>query len=383
MKTLDLIRFNPNWEEILQGAPYFIKTSWMDDYVLLKYNQLESDFSEEIVRECRGCIFYIPHGRHEWADIVCYPFEKFGNYGESYVPEIDWTTATVLEKVDGSLIKVWHHKGAWHVSTNGTIDARRAPTAVEGLSFYDIFLRALEKNGNSQLFFDALDPDYTYMFELVSPETRVTIEYSETAIYYLGARNIMSLEEIKHYWFPAADDAFSYFIRLPKQYPLTSLEDCINAANAMSKDEEGFVVSDQYFNRIKIKSPEYLIAAHLRNNGAITTKRVIEMARADQLDDFCAYTPQYSAFVDKVLDALSEYEEALGDMQAMAIKAREMEMPAKHFAEYLKREELRSDLQGFAFACFNGKAASAKDYLSKMSVGKLVEVLKIYMKDVE
>lgn len=382
MKTLDLIRFNPNWEEILQGAPYFIKTSWVDDYVLLKYNQLESDFSEEIVRECRGCIFYIPHGNHEQVEIVCYPFDKFGNYGESYVPEIDWTTATVLEKVDGSLIKVWHHKGAWHVSTNGTIDARRAPTAVEGLSFYDIFLRALLKHGNPAIFFGALDVNLTYMFELVSQETQVTIAYPETALYYLGARDMRTLQEVPHYYLPAGN-AFSYFLEFPKQYGICTLEDCLKVVNTMGADEEGFVVSDRYFNRIKIKSPEYLIAAHLRNNGAITIKRVIEMMRAEQLDDFCAYAPQYSAFVDKVLDALSEYEETLGDMQAMAIKAREMEMLAKHFAEYLKREELRSDLQGFAFACFNGKIASAKDYLSKMSMGKLVEVLRIYMKDAE
>ena len=73
MKVLDFIRENANWEEILAGAPYHIKASWDGNYVLLKYNQLASDFNEEIVRECRGSIFYIPEGGHQWADVVCYP----------------------------------------------------------------------------------------------------------------------------------------------------------------------------------------------------------------------------------------------------------------------------------------------------------------------
>ena len=317
MKVLELIRAASNWEEILAAAPYFINTTWDGEYAILKYNQLASDFNEQIVRECRGTICCIPHRDGGWAYPVAVPFYKFGNYGESYVPNIDWSSAKVREKVDGSLIKVWHHRDEWHVSTNGTIDARNAPTQIEGVSFYDVFIRALGKNGNPRDFFDSLDINYTYMFELVSRETRVTIEYPETALYYLGSRSLCTLLEEE---LPARinDAVFFQFVKLPRVYPLHTLEDCITAVNAMGADEEGFVVCDRHFNRVKIKSPEYLIASRVRNNNTITIKRVLEAMRAGYIDDFYAYAPDHREFIDRILstynsisaDLASSYTEA-------------------------------------------------------------------------
>ena len=377
MKVLELIRNNPDWEIILSGAPYHIKAIWDGDYVLLKYNQLESDFSNEIVRECRGCIFYIPNKNVEVVKVVCYPFTKFGNYGESYVPEIDWSTASVLEKVDGSLIKVWHHEGAWHVSTNGTIDARNAPTQVKGVSFYDIFMRALEKNGNPQLFFDSLDPQYTYMFELTSPETRVTIEYSDTAIYYLGARNIATLEEVPVPWFCATSD-LSYFIRLPKQYHLHSLESCIEAVNAMGADEEGFVVCDSHFNRVKIKSPEYLIAARIRNNNAITVKRVLEAMRAGYIDDFYAYAPDYQGFIDDVLLSYKRIAQAC-EMWYLDIFSAMRHEPNKNKPLHEIVSTIPRAFQDYCYKRFATKMNNPYEYLDTLTINRLVDWVKEYI----
>ena len=376
MKVLEFIRNNPDWETILASAPYYIKATWDGDYVLLKYSQLESDFNNEIVRECRGCIFYIPSKDVEWADIVCYPFEKFGNYGESYVPEIDWSTASVLEKVDGSLIKVWHHMGEWHVSTNGNIDARNAGTQVEGVSFYDVFMRALEKNGNPQLFFDALDPWYTYMFELVSPSTRVTIAYPDDAIYYLSARNIATFEETPVPWLCAGSD-LSYFINLPKQYALHSLESCIDAANAMSKDEEGFVVCDSHFNRVKVKSPEYLIASNLRNNNAVTVRNILVMLREEKLDDFLAYAPDYQGFVDDVLLSYKRIAQAC-EMWYLDIFSAMHHEPNKNKPLYEIVSTVPHAFQDYCYKRFNNKISNPYDYLNTLTLGRLVDWVKEY-----
>lgn len=378
MKVLDFIRANKNWEDALAAAPYHIKVTWSGEYVILKYNQLASDFNDEIVRECRGCIMWIPQGRNELADVVCYPFDKFGNYGEGYVPNINWNNAKVKEKVDGSLMKLWWHNGQWHISTNGTVDARTAPTSVEGISFYDVFMGVLEKIGNPANFFQSLDQDYTYMFELVSPATRVTIEYPDTALYYLGARNMLHLNEIEHHWLPA-DDEFNYFIRLPKEYPLTSLEECLDAVNKMTRDEEGFVVCDNQFRRVKIKSPEYLIAAHLRNNGVITVRRVIEMMRANQLDDFCAYAPQYKDFVDRVTDTYTRIAKALELWYIEVFSAMHRE-DNKKLHEIISQGVLKA-FQDYCYKRFNDKVENAFSYLEKQTIGRLVDWIKEYMKD--
>lgn len=362
---------------MLAAEPYFIKATWDNNYVILKYNQLASDFTNEIVRECRGCILYLPERRNDLADIVCYPFEKFGNHGESYVPEIDWASAKVREKVDGSLIKCWYHLGEWHISTNSTIDARTAPTQIEGVSFYDIFMRALEKNGNSADFFMSLDQDYTYMFELVSPETRVTIEYSETAIYYLGARNMLHFNEVE-YPQCTVDFKFFPFVKRPAVYSLSTLESCIEAVNLMDANEEGFVVCDKFFNRIKIKSPEYLIASRIRNNNAITIKRVIEAMRAGHLDDFYAYAPDYRSFVDSVLAAYQRIAQTLelwySDI-VWALKRNPEEKPYKLIVT------IPCAFRDYCFKRHAGKVKNAYEYLETQTLGHLVDWVKKYVKD--
>jgi hypothetical protein len=55
LQLLDFIKQNKeNWKEVLKKPPYSLIVKENDDYVLLKYNQLESDLSNSIVQECRG-----------------------------------------------------------------------------------------------------------------------------------------------------------------------------------------------------------------------------------------------------------------------------------------------------------------------------------------
>ena len=56
-KTIEFIKENnKDWKELLSQAPYSLIIKEDDSYYLLKYNQLESDMSNEIVKECRGLI---------------------------------------------------------------------------------------------------------------------------------------------------------------------------------------------------------------------------------------------------------------------------------------------------------------------------------------
>lgn len=73
-------------------------------FVIFNYG-IECDFSNPIVQEARGIIIDL-----ENLDVVCWPFRKFGNYNESYADNIDWPTARVQEKIDGSIVKLWWNK---------------------------------------------------------------------------------------------------------------------------------------------------------------------------------------------------------------------------------------------------------------------------------
>ena len=93
MKLIEFIKNNIDWEQKLQDKPYCITIKRKDNFIIFNYNQIESDFYNPIVKECRGVIL-----EDKTFKPVCVPFYKFGNYGEGYADTIDWSAARVQKK---------------------------------------------------------------------------------------------------------------------------------------------------------------------------------------------------------------------------------------------------------------------------------------------
>lgn len=364
MLVLDLMNSNENWKEVLSNPPYNIIIKEDGEYILLKYNQLGSDFFESIVRECRGSIFRQENGK--WI-CVCRAFDKFGNYGEGYVPTIEWESARVLEKIDGSLMKLWFDKGMWHLSTNGTIDAFAAPLGDFDITFGDYFVECLNCSFNE--FTMMLDKDYCYMFEMIGPKNRVVIGYSEAKLYGLGKRNMKTMEEEEY------DEPWGKWcnVWLPQRFALYNLDEVLKVATALTKDEEGFVVCDEYFNRMKVKSPEYLVAAHLANNGMITRKRMLEIFLEEKQDDFLAYCPQYEEEFEKLnIQFTALWREMLyGLYEFFEHELSFKSMPRKKFAEIV----LKNKYKDYLFKWYDGKEDLIIDYLRKLRPDVLLKMM--------
>ena len=283
------IRENENWRELISEKPYCIKVTEKENLVCFKYSQIDSDFNEPLVRECRGIILE----KDTWK-IVCYPFKKFFNYGEAYADEIDWETARVLEKVDGSLIKIYYYNG-WRVGTNSTIDADDAKLLAPPYeTFMDLFSAAADICG---LDYNKLDPHYTYIFELRSPYNKVVVPYEDIRIIHIGTRNNITYEEVE----------VDIGIEKPKQYMLSSLDDCIAMAATFDFTKEGFVVVDKDYHRVKVKSEDYVRVHRLANNGSITLERAIDLIRMNELEEFLVYCPQYTDFINDVRHRFNKF----------------------------------------------------------------------------
>ena len=308
LKLLEFILNHNNWEELLTKDPYNLKINRDSGYIIFKYNQLCSDFSLPEVREARGIIFR----ESDWQ-CVCHAFDKFMNAGEtnSDLDKLDWSTASVQEKVDGSLMKVWYDD-TWHISTNGTIDAFKAPLECankEITSYGDLFLYCLKAGKHSfssfKSFTSFLDEEYCYMFEMVSPYNRVVIEYSDPKLYYLGCRDLDSHLEESYTKFNPFENGLGCLMDSPETYPLHTLKEVQEAANALPWNEEGYVVCDANFNRVKIKSPEYVLAHHGRTNGNVSTSRLLEIILNNEIDEFLIYANEYT---DKINNLIAEME---------------------------------------------------------------------------
>lgn len=284
------IRENENWRELISKKPYCVKVTEKGNLVCFKYSQIDSDFHNPIVRECRGIILE----KDTW-NVVAYAFNKFGNYGESYADEIDWPSARVGEKVDGSLIKIYFYDGEWRVGTNSTIDANDAELSSPPYhNFMELFNVAADICG---LNYDKLDPHFTYIFELRSPYNRVVVPYDDIRIIHLGTRDNRTCEEVE----------VDIGIDKPKQYMLSSLDDCIAMAATFDSTKEGFVVVDKNYNRIKIKSEDYVRVHRLANNGSLTLERAIDLIRVNEIDEFLNYFPNYTFYINNIRNCLAAF----------------------------------------------------------------------------
>ena len=312
LKVLKLINQNRNWEEILSSSPYNIIIKKKYPFYLLKYNQLESDMTNDIVQECRGLII-----KRELFSLTSNPpiqqykiasmrFTKFFNYGQEEAAKLEFP-CEASEKIDGSLIGVWYDdETGWHVSTSGNVDAIDSPIDVGDYQSY----RGLFDSVWEDEFFDRLNKDCTYMFELVSPYTRIIVPYKETKLYLLAIRNNITLEEFnRSYLSIIAEQLFGDKITVPKSYICNNIKEIQKAVNKLTENDEnyeGFVLCDKNFNRVKLKSPFYTELFFVKGEGIFTNKKILNLILEEQDDDILAYFPEYKEQFDRVRRGLSK-----------------------------------------------------------------------------
>jgi T4 RnlA family RNA ligase len=353
-ELLNYIKTNPDWANLCY-PPYNLMIKSDGDYTLFKYSQISSDFSIPLVREARGIILHEPT-----MQVVCRPFSKFFNYGEPNAASIDWSHVEITEKIDGSLIKVWYHNG-WHVSTNSTIDARQALVNDLGLTFYDLFMKAL--GFPKEEFWQMLDEKNTYMFELVSPYNRIVIPYEQTELYYLGARNNKNGEYV----------TYPLPIKVPANYSFTALEQIIDAVSIFDWMREGFVVFDG-IERIKVKSPAYINAHYARNNGNISQRIIADVVRNNEQEEFLTYVPEYKDAVQELENKIAAFEEECN----LAYEALQSETDRKSYVLKAKANYSK-EVCSYLFSCFDKPKVLVRDYLRNITLPSFMRVF--HLKD--
>ena len=358
---IEFIKNNINWREILSSETYYINIKDDGEFTLLKYSQIDSDFNIEIVRECRGLII------DKSLDPVCVPFYKFGNYGEPYADKIDWATAEAEEKIDGSLIKVWCCKGEWIVSTNGTIYASKANIGSDSdgskilaenayNNFGELFEAAASKAG---LDFSCLDQRYTYMFELVSPYNKVVVPYRDIDIYHIGTRDNVTLEELD----------ININIKKPKIYKFNNrLEDLIKMASELKYCEEGYVIKDAAYRRIKVKSPAYVAVSSLISG--MNEKKLLELLRTNEVGEFLTYFPEYQPDINILKEKLEAFAQYLDHIIEEKITQVNYES-RKDFAEMA----VQTKYPAFFFNYYDNKIKTTKEWIWSLSNDKIIEHL--------
>jgi hypothetical protein len=119
-------------------------------------------------------------------------------------------------------------------------------------------------------------------------------------------------------------------------------------------DGEGFVVRDSAFQRIKIKSPQYVALALMKDQ--MTERRMLEVVRQNEAPEFLTYFPE----MQPMYDAISAKFNAMCSLVESEYEPLRAIKEQKEFAA----AALKTHCSGALFAMRSGKAANAKAYFA-------------------
>lgn len=327
---LNLIRTNKNWKKFLKQEPRFVDVKqcpWKDEegnvkypnLYMLSYNGILSDFNDQYVRLCRGCIVSVEDKEH--PQMICAPFTKFGNYGQSFCPEIDWASALVEQKVDGILIKLFYYDNKWHWITNNGWNTNlpwkemiKIPSKYTEIetdtcnSIQDLIDYCLTKNNVT---LSEFAPDYTYMFELISPKMRILVDNPKTDLVYLGCRNLYTYDEYPLDMAKAIIPGIKKFNTV-NYFDLHNIDEVLALCNSYKGDvDEGVVVVDDKFNRVKIKCEDYIRLKGYRNMFDTTEEQIWKGMREGTIDDALQVFPELNEKIQEIQKNVIKYKHIL------------------------------------------------------------------------
>jgi len=263
--------------------------------MVLNYSQVDSPKSHPVVMECRGLILDTEF------NVVSRSMDRFFNLNE--VPEsqshIDMSKAICYQKVDGSLIRIYNHRGTWYVATRGMAFAEATVNGFD-VTFKELVLRALDC---TELEFQErclqwLNPAVTYICEITSTENRCVKSYIGYTLWYLTARHNSTYKYLDE-----SDKAHVFGMSFPKGYTFNSLLDCKEDVQNLKNLDEGYVLYQDMIPVCKIKSPAYC-AVHLLRGEGLNPKSISELVLTGEQEEYLAYFPEDRAFIQEYVDKL-------------------------------------------------------------------------------
>lgn len=345
-----------------------------DHKILLKYSQIESPMNKIEVQECRGLILE----KDTWK-VMNMTFSKFFNAEETHAAKIDWESAHVLFKLDGSLVQLYFdwHKNEWCVATSGMAEAEGEVNDKPGTNFAKLFWDTLYKvNPNFKL--EKLNVGFSYAFELTTPYNIVVTPHGTSSITLLGIRNLDTLKEISY-------DGLTLYgtvVGLPvvKRFDMnvSDVGAIKKTFEGMPFSEEGYVVVDKYFNRIKIKNPAYVTAHMLKNK--TSHHHIMGVIKSNEVGEYIATFPEREDEInglkkgyDELVQTLDLTWEKVKTFRPKNITKEEQKKFAIRLFEELDKVNLKS-FSGLFFGLKDYKVESVKNYMMEYDNKRLYQL---------
>ena len=248
--------------------------------------------------ELRGLTFDLESGKAYLS------LHKFFNDNENPFTMIEWNENDLLdvrEKLDGSLIQAFYIDDELFVKTKGTFKSEQAKMAEEFIL----------KNENYQKFIKFADTlQLRVYFELISPFNQIVVQYNDTDLRVIQARNkydgsYVSYNTLKHL-------ADMYKISIAKEYKYTLSE--LKKLQESEKNIEGWVVRNPKYpletQFRKFKTLDYFEKHKLLTGNSIAENTLIQAVINETIDDIISQLDKNSEkrkYIESITEKVSHY----------------------------------------------------------------------------
>lgn len=292
---------------------YLVRVKQYPEQGLIVLNYLSNAKKSSIPNECRGLILSTDH------KVISRSFDRFFNYNESGRVLHNDNECYAIEKIDGSLIKIYHFNNMWNVSTRGTAFAEctvpRSKTTYKQAAFEalglinagDVINERADERFQQFCKNCEMDVRLTYILELTGKCNHIVTPYNKHKyeLWLLGIRRNDFVGE----YIDVNSVNLSDAIRRPKQFTFESVEECVERAKKLKDLQEGFVIYNQVTSEpmLKVKSPIYVYVHNFATNGSITKNDICRMIVNGEWTEFVAYAPHQKPKFDECRRAIDNY----------------------------------------------------------------------------
>jgi endonuclease V len=235
-------------------------------------------------------------------NVIAYPFPRFFNYGDTNAPNLDVTTIKSQEMYDGIQVIMYFYNNNWNVAFDCT--ETHNEKKFESLFFEVWYDKKYNVNAN-------MNTNTCYVFELIHKNYIIITRYHQNDIIFIAARNMKTFNEEnvnhivqKNNWSCKCVGQNNIQCSVDQYVELIK--------NNKDKLKKGAVLIDQHYNRIKIKTEQYLEMSYivplqvtwLREISQLKFVKIVQMGRQDE---FKLYFHQHAEAIDSITNKVNQY----------------------------------------------------------------------------
>lgn len=267
---------------------------------------------------------------HDDGRILARPWPKFFNLGERPDDKLPAETPELSKKYDGSLLVVFFDTVGWRAVTRGCWENVQTKYANDWLRQHD----------------RKLQPQFTYLFELVAPWNRIVVHYPKDDMILLGMVATETGEDFSYR--EVRNEAIRVGLS-PVEYETRPIES-LNLEDPLIKNEEGFVARFSNGFRVKLKYRQYLLLHKIVTG--LSIKGIWEILASGNQPDFSNVPDEFMGWYVKQRNKIqAKYDVMEAEAKRLFREIGTKENRKDYALEYTQRGELAGTL----FRMLDGK----------------------------